>query len=170
MYVRLLIFALYSVCRELRRSAVKAWLGDDVDATNSSMELKLTSDDRTTLQAAGLNLGDITVYKYHNEYGYTYKSKQGHVLVHGRNEENNYGELLYIFKRRNESFVFLLLQDLHVEFVESLGLHVCTRACSTTVVKFENLISSYPINLYRGTNYKKEKINFFCKHEALIYD
>jgi hypothetical protein len=157
--------------RELRRSAVKAWLGEDTEEpTTSSKQMKLTPADQSSLEASGLNLEEITVYKFKKEYGYTYKSKQRQVVIHGENEENNFGEILYILQRKSSESFFLLLQDLDVTFVQHLGLHVCTRACSRTLLKIEHLISSCPLNMYTAENHLKQKINFVSKHEALVYD
>jgi hypothetical protein len=134
------------------------------------LELKLTSLDREALREAGMNLKDIQVFKHKQHFGYTYKSKQSQVVIHGRHQENNYAEVLYLLKRRDSNTFYILVQDLDVEFVPHLGLHACSRACSKSLLKFEDLISSCPLNMYTAVNHLKESINYVIKHEALLYD
>jgi hypothetical protein len=139
--------------------------------TNDLLELRLKLLDRRTLKASGVsNLTDLKVIKHVKKFGYTFKSKQSQVVIHGRNEANNYAEILYILKKKESDKVFLLVQDLDVTFVKHLGMRVCTRTCLQSLIKFEDLISSCPLNLYTAVNHLKEKIIYVIAHEALVYE
>jgi hypothetical protein len=144
----------------------------DLEPKNNDdrMELKLKQLDRRALKAAGIkDLAELTVLKHIKRFGYTFKSKDSQVIIHGRNEKNNFSEILYILQKNGNENVFLLVQDLDVTFEEHLGMHVCTRTCSQSLLKFEDLISSCPLNMYRAVNHMDESIIYVVAHEALIY-
>jgi hypothetical protein len=58
---------------------------------------------------------------------------------------------------------------LDVTFDKNLGMHVCTRSCSQSLIKFDEMISSCPLNMYRATNHLDEIILYVVAHEALVY-
>lgn len=159
--------------RELNREAVKTWtesMDREAENDNAPMELKLKLVDRRALKASGIvQLTNLTVIKHIKQFGYTFKSKDGQVVIHGRNEKCNFAEILYILQNKGTQTVFLLVQDLDVTFVEHLGLHVCTRTCSQTLVKFEDLISSCPLTIYNAVDHLDENFLYVVAHEALVY-
>jgi hypothetical protein len=162
-----------SFFRELHREAIIAW-SDQMDLVPKSntdeMELKLKQIDRRALKASGIkNLEDLTVIKHIKQLGYTFKSKNSQVIIHGKNEKNNFAEILYLLKKKGQDTVFLLVQDLNVTFDKHLGMHVCTRSCSQSLIKFDEMISSCPLNMYRATNHLDEIILYVVAHEALVY-
>ena len=163
----------YFFHRELNREAVKTWtesMDREAKNDNAPMELKLKLVDRRALKASGVgDLTNLTVIKHIKRFGYTFKSKDGQVIIHGRNEKCNFAEILYILQKKGTQSVFLLVQDLDVTFAEHLGVHVCTRTCSQSLLQFDDLISSCPLNMYNAVNHLDETLLYVVAHEALVH-
>jgi hypothetical protein len=113
---------------------------------------------------------DVDVFKHVERYGYEFKSGKSQVVVHGRNLENNFGEVALVVRNKHTLKWALVLFDLKVELVPHLGLHKCTRKNTTTVIKFEDLISSVPLNLYTSKDSERKDFSYVSLKESLVYD
>jgi len=161
--------------RELRRSAVKRWIGsiadeDEQDAPAEAIRSKLTNGERELLSRAGFQSSEVDVMEYVERQGCTYRTGQFQVLLYGDSDSRqHFGHLQLIVRKKTTRKYLLVVHDLSVEFVGHLGLHkLYLEKPVTTLIKFEHLTTSDPLNLYTSKDCNGKRFNYVTLKETLL--
>jgi hypothetical protein len=159
--------------RELRRSAVKSWISDqeeEEDELKPEMKKRIfTAQERQLLSRSNLKFSEVDVFKHVKRFGVEFKSGEEQVVVHGRNNVANFGEIAFVIRNKTNQKLALLLHELKVDPVPHLGLYRCSRSGPTTLIKFKDLISSTPLNMYTSVDHLKKEFCYVSLKESLIF-
>jgi hypothetical protein len=154
----------------LRRSSIKSWLLESKEKVDEPDVLQkvFTTNDRTLFADAQISVTEVDVLKHTEKFGMDFKSGREQVVVHGRNDVRNFGEIAFVIRNKRNKKLVLLLHELDVDYEPRLGLHICRRSGRTTLIKFSDLISAVPLNMYTSADHQKNDISYVSLKEALI--
>jgi hypothetical protein len=129
----------------------------------------MTQEDKEMLKAVYINHCLINILSDHTMFGCLFKSVKSQVVAHGTPGDVKWAEIHFLIQHKVSLKVQMLVRELDVTPANHLGLHLTKRTGSIHLLKFEDLISGTPLNLYTTINHEKSEVNYFTLAECLPF-